>query len=122
MKDKYFALATKMARHSEHPKYRVGAVVVRNGTILGAGFNSMKTHPKSHTHHRRIHAELKAILNAQEDVTGADIYVTRITKASEVGCSFPCPSCEAMLIESGIKRVYATDESGKKVLWRTLDQ
>lgn len=121
MKDKYFQLAERVARFSEHPKYRVGAVVVKNGVIIGTGFNSMKTHPKSTTHHKRIHAELKAVLNAEGDVSGADIYVTRLTKACDIGCSFPCASCEAMLIESGIRKVYATDEGGKKVLWRTLN-
>lgn len=121
MKAKYFDLAARAARHSEHPKYRVGAVVVRNGNILGVGFNSMKTHPKSHTHHKRIHAELKAVLNAQEDISGADIYVTRLTKPNGVGCSFPCPSCEALLIESGIRRVYATNQKGEQCLWRILN-
>ena len=121
MKSKFFDLAVRIARNSEHPKYRVGAVVVRNGVILGVGANSMKTHPKSNTHHRRIHAELKAILNAQDDVTGADIYITRITKKWECACSFPCASCQALLEESGIRNVYATDNNGDRLLWRTLN-
>jgi deoxycytidylate deaminase len=120
VKAKYFDLAVRAARHSEHPKYRVGAVVVRNGNILGVGFNSMKTHPRSHTHHQRIHAELKAILNAQEDVTGADIYVARLTKPNGLACAFPCPSCEALLIECGIRHVYATDQKGILCHHKTL--
>lgn len=121
MKDRYFDLAIRAARHSEHPKYRVGAVVERRGHILGVGFNSMKTHPKSNTYFRRIHAELKAVLNAQEDVTGADIYVARLIRPVGMGCAYPCPACEAMLIESGIRRVYATNEKGERCLWRILN-
>jgi len=121
VKDKYFDLAVRAARHSEHPKYRVGAVVVRSGNILGVGFNSMKTHPKSTTYFQRIHAELKAILNAQDDVSGADIYVVRLVKPGGMGCAFPCPACEALLIDSGIKRVYATNNNGDKCLWRILN-
>lgn len=120
MKDKYFQLASRVARFSEHPKYRVGAVVVRKGNILGVGFNSMKTHPKSHTHHQRIHAELKAILNAQDDVSGADIYVVRLTKEGGLACAIPCPSCEALIIDSGIRNIYATDMEGLPCFRRTL--
>lgn len=121
MKQKFFDLAVRAARHSEHPKYRVGAVVVRNGSVLGVGFNSMKTHPKSHTHHQRIHAELKAILNAQDDVGGADIYVVRLARPAGLACAFPCTSCEALLIESGIRRIYATDQKGEPCLHKTLE-
>lgn len=121
MKTKYFDLAVRAARHSEHPKYRVGAVIVRNGNILGIGFNSMKTHPKSHTHHQRIHAELKAVLNAQDDVSGADIYVVRLTRQGQLACAIPCPSCEALIIDSGIRNIYATDKEGKPCFRRTLD-
>lgn len=121
MKDRCFDLAIRAARHSEHPKYRVGAVVERRGNILGVGFNSMKTHPKSKTHFQRIHAELKAILNAQDDISGADIYVVRLIKLGGMGCAFPCPSCEALLIESGIRRVYATNDKGERCLWRILN-
>lgn len=121
MKDKFFDLAVRVARHSAHPRCQVGAVLVRQGSILGIGFNSMKTHPKSTTPHRRIHAELKALLNAQDDVSGADIYVVRLIKPMGFGVSFPCPSCEALLIDSGIRRVYATNHKGDKCLWRILN-
>ena len=48
------------------PNPMVGAVLVKNGTIIGEGW---------HTHHGAPHAEPACFANASEDVTDATLYV-----------------------------------------------
>lgn len=75
------------------PNPPVGAVIVRNGTIIAEG----GTGPYgSH------HAEVNAIRNAAEQVRGADLYVT-LEPCSHVGKT---PPCTQAVIEAGIARVF----------------
>lgn len=106
--EKWMGLAEKLARHSQHPKHKVGAVIVRRGVVLGVGYNKMRTHPKSATPHRRTHAELSAVLNARCDLSGATIYVARINKNEVPALAKPCPACQALLDECGIHAIHHT--------------
>lgn len=84
-------------RGSVEPNPTVGAVIVRDGKIIGEGF---------HRKFGRPHAEVEAILDAQsrgQDVRGDDIYVTL-----EPCCHHgKTPPCTEKLIEFGFKRVVA---------------
>lgn len=70
----------------------VGAIVVKNGNIIGRGF---------HEAYGKAHAEVMAIESAG-DVRGADLYVT-LEPCSHYGKT---PPCVQKIIESGIKRVF----------------
>lgn len=120
MKQKYFDLAVRLARLSTHPRTRVGAVIVRRGVVLGVGCNLYRTHPRSTTPHRRIHAELKAVLNAGCDITDSDVYTVRLTKRGDLACAFPCPACESLLREGAVRNVYSINERGQSCLHKTL--
>ena len=76
-----------------HPNPLVGAVIVRNGRIIGEGY---------HEKYGSYHAEKNAILNVTEDVTGADMYVT-LEPCCHHGKQ---PPCADLIIDRGIKRVY----------------
>lgn len=85
-------LAKKAAELDEVP---VGAVVVKDGEIVGEGFNRRETGKNA-----LAHAELEAIDNACKRLGGwrlhqCDIYVTLE----------PCPMCTGAIINSRIKRV-----------------
>ena len=75
-----------------HPNPRVGAVVVRDGRVLGEGFHQRTGGP---------HAEVEAVAAANGDVTGASVYCTMEP------CSFEgrTPSCAQMLIDHGISQL-----------------
>ncbi|MBT2710875.1 bifunctional diaminohydroxyphosphoribosylaminopyrimidine deaminase/5-amino-6-(5-phosphoribosylamino)uracil reductase RibD [Pseudomonas sp. ISL-84] len=75
------------------PNPQVGAVVVKNGEILGMG-----THLKAGTPHAEVHA----IAAAGEKARGADIYVT-LEPCSHFGRT---PPCADLIINSGIKKVF----------------
>lgn len=76
------------------PNPAVGAVIVKDGVIVGEGY-----HQKAGTPHAEIHA----LRQAGELARGADIYVT-LEPCSHYGKTPPCANA---LIEAGIKRVVA---------------
>ncbi len=94
--EKYMRRAIELAKGGigfVNPNPLVGAVIVKNGKIIGEGF---------HERYGELHAERNALKNAFEDVTGADMFVTL-----EPCCHYgKNPPCTEALIASGIKRVY----------------
>jgi diaminohydroxyphosphoribosylaminopyrimidine deaminase / 5-amino-6-(5-phosphoribosylamino)uracil reductase len=87
------------------PNPMVGAVIVRDGVLIGEGF---------HKRAGEAHAEVNAIAagrRAAKDVRGATLYVT-LEPCSTFGRTPPCTSA---IIESGISEVIvgATDPNAK---------
>lgn len=85
-------LARRAAAEGETP---VGAVVVRNGEIIGAGRNNTEKGDAT------CHAELEAIRDAARNtgdwrLDGTSIYVTME----------PCPMCAGGIMNSRISRVF----------------
>ncbi len=91
-----FRLARK-GQARVHPNPMVGAVIVKNGRIIGEGYHHYFGGP---------HAEVEAFRNAQEDVSGATLY-----------CNLePCchsnkktPPCTPLIISKKIKRVVVSN-------------
>ncbi|MDD4565169.1 MAG: bifunctional diaminohydroxyphosphoribosylaminopyrimidine deaminase/5-amino-6-(5-phosphoribosylamino)uracil reductase RibD [Eubacteriales bacterium] len=74
------------------PNPLVGAVIVKNGRIIGEGW---------HEKYGEVHAEVNAVRNSVESVESAEIYVNL-----EPCCHYgKTPPCAELLIEKGIKRV-----------------
>lgn len=97
MKNEFMEEAIKLAKMSEaEGEVPVGAVVVRNGEIVGRGRNR-----REYGKNALYHAELEAIDEACKKLKGwrlwqCDLYVTLE----------PCPMCAGAIINSRIKRVY----------------
>lgn len=96
MKDQQYMLhALNLARKGcgwVNPNPMVGAVIVKNGVIIGEGF---------HQKYGQLHAERNALANCTQPTKGATMYVTL-----EPCCHFgKTPPCTQAIIESGIKRV-----------------
>lgn len=103
-----------MAKHSTcNPQ--VGAVIYRGSTVIGVGFNKIKSHPKLANEDRfySLHAEMSAIINAKQDLKGCSIYVYREFKDGNVALSKPCNLCMPSIIESGITKIYYTDDKSE---------
>jgi diaminohydroxyphosphoribosylaminopyrimidine deaminase/5-amino-6-(5-phosphoribosylamino)uracil reductase len=95
--DAWMDRALELARRGialAHPNPAVGAVLVKNGRVVGEGF---------HTYDRRDHAEIVAIQQAGEKARGATLYVT-LEPCSHTGRTGPCTNA---LIAAGVKRVLA---------------
>lgn len=117
--DEYFIrIAEMVSERSTCNRAKIGAVIVKDRSILATGYNGS---PKGQPHctdagcliytstdqegkteencFRTIHAEINAITQAAKNGTmidGADIYIT----------ASPCYHCMKTLINSGIRRIF----------------
>jgi len=84
------------------PNPMVGAVIAKNGKIVGEGWHKKAGMP---------HAEVEAIRDAGGNTHGADLYVN-LEPCSHFGRTPPCANA---IVEAGIKRVFAgiTDPNPK---------
>ncbi len=83
----------KLGQGAVHPNPLVGAVIVKDDRIIGQGYHQMYGGP---------HAEIMALREATEDVTGATMYVT-LEPCSHHGKTPPCVDA---IIDSGIEEVF----------------
>lgn len=92
----YMKIAIELAENGAgfvNPNPLVGAVIVRDGKIIGKGW---------HRKYGELHAERNAFADCTEDCSGADMYVTL-----EPCCHHgKTPPCTDIIIEKKIKRVY----------------
>ncbi|SDE14750.1 diaminohydroxyphosphoribosylaminopyrimidine deaminase [Desulfuromonas thiophila] len=93
---RWMARALQLARRGEGrtaPNPPVGALLVRDGQLIGEGFHPRAGEP---------HAEIFALRQAGELARGADLYVT-LEPCSHQGRTGPC--CAA-IIAAGVRRVF----------------
>lgn len=120
---RYLELASVVASWSKDPSTKCGAVIVRpDKSIASVGFNGF---PKGTSdddelyanrelkYARVVHAEVNAVLQANEPVTGYSIYTW------PQGYGGACDRCAAVIIQAGIKRlVHVRDESEFALRWK----
>lgn len=109
---RWMRLAIAQAESAPHEKWRVGAVIVRSGSVLSMGFNRYRNDPSIvHLHGVSYHAE-EAALRRAGNVEGATIYVARLTKTGMLSLAKPCPKCVPQLRTAGIHSVVWTHPYG----------
>lgn len=121
---KFFNVAKAMSELSDH-RQRLGCAVVRGHRIISSGYNSQtKCHKVQAVLDKerfgcdcpgKLHAETAALLPLIKDGTNlnnASIYVYRAHKDGSLALARPCPSCEKLIRQCGIKKVYYTIENG----------
>lgn len=106
MNIKFFDLAKKISKLSDHRNHKLGSVIVRGSKIISVATNKVKTHPKSTHPYFSLHCEMAAILLAKQDLHGCEIYVYRETKSGIPAMARPCVYCLPFIKESGIKQVH----------------
>jgi diaminohydroxyphosphoribosylaminopyrimidine deaminase / 5-amino-6-(5-phosphoribosylamino)uracil reductase len=90
------------------PNPLVGALVVKDGEVLGEGWHAMHGGP---------HAEVAAIANADTDVSGSTMYVS-LEPCCHEGLTPPCTDA---IVRAGIARVVvASDDPTEKASGRGL--
>ena len=104
--EKYMQRAIELAKKgigAVNPNPLVGAVIVKEGRIIGEGY---------HAKYGELHAERAAFANLSEDAQGAEMYVTL-----EPCCHFgKQPPCTEAIVQHGISHVYVgSDDPNTKV-------
>lgn len=100
METKYMKRALDLAEKGmgyTNPNPLVGAVIVKDGKIIGEGYHEL---------YGGHHAEVNAFRNAAEDVKGATMYVT-LEPCSHYGKTPPCANA---IVKKGIKKVIVSLE------------
>lgn len=95
VKQEYMHHAIELAQKGEgwcHPNPLVGAVIVKDGRIIGEGY---------HERYGGLHAERNAIKHLTESAEGATIYVT-LEPCCHQGKQ---PPCTEAIVEAGLKKV-----------------
>lgn len=118
----YLRMAREWAKLSYCERKQVGALIVKDKTIISDGYNGTPTGFKNfcedeegYTKWYVLHAEANAILkvaSSTQSCQGATLYITMS----------PCKDCSKLIHQAGIKRlVYHTgykDDSGIRFLER----
>ena len=94
--EKYMRMAIELAKKGAgavNPNPMVGAVVVKNGEVIGEGYHKLFGGP---------HAEVYALEDAGKEAEGAAIYVT-LEPCSHYGKT---PPCAKKIIDMGIKKCF----------------
>ena len=105
----FMNIATQAATRSTCDRKHVGAVIVRDKTILSTGYNgSIRGMPhcddQGHTMEgghcvATVHAEANAIIQAAKNgvrIEGAELYTT----------ASPCWNCFKLIANAGVRRIY----------------
>lgn len=106
MFDRAIALAKKSTMTQRH-----GAVIVKNGEIIGEGYNHVATYL---SHSFSCHAEVAAILSLKkkskkylEDCTMIVVRISNHTLSPQhLKMSKPCERCTQEIIKHGIRKVF----------------
>ena len=106
----YLRLAKEWAKLSHCKRKQVGAVIVKDSTIIADGYNGTPTgfENECEDYHGEtkwyvLHAEANAILKvarSSNKVNGATLYLT----------NSPCKDCSKLVLQAGIKRLVYIDK------------
>ena len=107
--DYFMKIAQQVATRSTCDRKNVGAVIVRNRTILSTGYNGSISgsshcddvgHMMENKHCvRTVHAEANAVAHAAKNginINQAEVYIT----------ASPCWTCFKLLVNAGILKIY----------------
>ena len=105
----YLNMAREWAKLSHCKRKQVGALIVKNGTIISDGFNGTPSgYPNdcecdNITHWYVLHAEANAILKCAKWGNSCNESTLYITLS-------PCKDCAKLILQAGITRVVYLDD------------
>lgn len=126
MKTDFFKHARNMSLMSDFSRSHTGCVVIYKNKIIGAGFNTSKTHPiqrkynwirfncesSPHCMHAEVNALCTLIHDSDINWNKVHIYVYREHKNGIRAMARPCASCMQLIKDLGIRNIHYTTEDG----------
>ncbi len=134
-KDMYFLnIALSVAARSTCTRRKFGAVIVKDSTIVGTGYNGtargvvnchevgcikdIMSSPQgaAYDYCPAVHAEENAIINSdRSDRIGATLYVAGISNDGNLTMALPCQRCRRKIMNSQIKNVVIMSDDRKAI-------
>lgn len=132
--NRYLDMAKEVSTQSDFAKHKLGAVAIYRGSLLATGFNSCKTSPVQKRYNKErnyqvdapfknsncTHAEVACLTKLRYldiDFSKVKLYVYREHKNGVKALARPCPACQKMIKDMGIKEVWFTTENGFGYEW-----
>jgi len=104
----FIAAASRIAKTSDN-RFRVGALVVKSGRVLGGSPNITRVSPRTPPNRFSTHAEIAAMSIASE-TNGSTLYIARLNSQNKYAISRPCAWCMQKIKYYGINRVVFTTD------------
>jgi dCMP deaminase len=134
-KDRYFLdIALSVAARSTCTRRKFGAVIVKDSTIIGTGYNGtargvvncyevgcikdVMESPQgaAYDYCPAVHAEENAIINSNRgDRIGATLYIAGRDRENKLTMAIPCQRCRRKIMNSQIKEVVILSNEGKAI-------
>ena len=102
----FLSATAKIAITSQY-RFRIAAMIVKSGRVLGADVNLPKITPLTPPNRVSTHAEIRVIKNTR-NLRGATLYVARLRSQDIPALARPCSLCIQEIINAGISRVVFT--------------
>lgn len=124
---RYFEVAKAISKTSNHSKFKIGAALIVNKSVVAVGVNDeFKSHPLQKKYNalrftddsckHTVHAEIDVIAKAKnqiEDFRNAKLYVFRFQRnGKNIGNARPCKACMQAIKDFGISEVYYSTDDG----------
>jgi dCMP deaminase len=134
-KDKYFLdIALSVAARSTCTRRKFGAVIVKDSTIVGTGYNGTargvvncyevgcikdemeSPQGEAYDYCPAVHAEENAIINSnRSDRIGSTLYIAGRDRNGKLTMAIPCQRCRRKIINSQIKDVIILSSEGNPI-------
>lgn len=106
----FLSVAAKLA-HTSNNRFRIGAIIVKSGRVLGGSANITKMSPSTPPNRFSTHAEIAA-LRVASDTKDSTLYIARLSSLDELAMARPCSWCMQKILDAEIYRVvYTVNES-----------
>jgi tRNA(Arg) A34 adenosine deaminase TadA len=105
----FLAATAKIALTSDY-RFRMAAMIVKSGRVLGGDTNLNRITPDTPPNRVSTHAEIRVLKNTK-NTKGATLYVARLKSQDEYGLAKPCVWCLNQILDAGISRVVFSTNS-----------
>jgi len=114
----HMKVAETYAQLSSAKRLQVGAVIVKNDTIIGIGYNGMPSGWTNECENVELYEDGGQLLTTKEEVIHAEsnslMKIAKSTNSSEDADMFvthaPCIHCAKLIHQSGIRKVFYRNE------------
>ena len=110
---RYLNMAKEASKQSDFKQHHLGAVAIYKGSLLATGHNSTKTSPRQ----KEFNRERGWDVEDSKAHNTVRLYVYREHKNGVKALARPCPACQKMIKDMGIKEVWFTTENGFGYEW-----